>query len=191
MSDLFGGVHLFGTPMGSLGLETRGRTPIRNTVGLDAVAWGQQQKFAGMVRTFGWVVRRPPTGMYNCAGHVWASRRTGLYETSDYETILNEDGYRTLRENELPRPGDLVLYRLEGTDEILHVGEIVEMCSLVPGGAPSIPRVLSKVDATSGEVLHAVENVPYDIVGGAPGGPPGRLRCRCEYRTDRPWEETR
>src|ERR1035438_4083772 len=137
------------------------------------------------------VVRRPPTGMYTCAGHVWASRRTGLYETSDYETILNEDGYRTLRENELPRPGDLVLYRLEGPDEILHVGEIVEMCSLVPGGAPSIPRVLSKVDATSGEVLHAVENVPYDIVGGAPGGPPGRLRCRCEYRTDRPWEETR
>jgi hypothetical protein len=182
MPDMFDSVRLVGTPMQGLALETRSRTRIRNIVGLDKVAWGQEQKFKGMCRTFAWTVRRPPTGLYNCAGHVWASRRTGLHEPEDYETILREDGYRPLNENEPPRQGDLVLYRLDETNEILHVGEVIEVREVIPGapGGRGVPWILSKIDSTSGEVMHPVGSVPYDQQG---------LRYRCEFRTDRPNQE--
>ncbi len=141
MPDLFGKVRPYGTPMDEgLPLATRGRTPIRNVIGLEKVTWGQQKKFEGMCKEYGWEVRRGPTGVYNCAGHVWASRRTAIHETEDIEAILRDDGYRVLEQKESPRPGDLVLYRLADTDEPFHVGQVIEMREMLGlKGAARIP----------------------------------------------------
>jgi hypothetical protein len=182
MPDMFDNVRLFGTPMQGLALETRAKNVVRNVVGLEKVTWGQKKKFEDMCAKFHWEVRRPPTGAYNCAGHVWASRRAGLHETADYEMILTDDGYRELDQNETPRPGDLVLYRLVGSGEPIHVGEVIQMRALAGVvGARGIPWVLSKFDSTSGEAMHTVENVPYASQG---------LQYQYEYRTDRPREGT-
>ncbi len=179
---MFNNVRLFGTPMAeALPLATRLRRPIRNVVGLEAVTYVQAEKFRRMCQSFGWEVRRGPTGIYNCFGHVWASRRTGIYETPEIEAILKDDGYRLLEQKESPRLGDLVLYRLVDTAEVFHVGEVIEMRELKGmSGTRKIPVILSKLDASSGEVFHFVEHVPYEKQG---------LPYRYEFRTDRPGEE--
>src|SRR5262245_54053440 len=112
MSDLFGRARFLGTPPRGLALETSKRNPIENEVGLEPVPSGQVKQFYDMVTENGWIERRSPTGVYNCAGHVWATRRTGIHEPSVWEMILRDDGYRVLGESEPPRPGDLAIYRL-------------------------------------------------------------------------------
>jgi hypothetical protein len=181
MPNLFDRARFIGTPSEGLALETRRRNRIGNAVGLEAVSYGQEKKFWAMVTALRWIARRPPTGVYNCAGHVWAARRTGIFEPSAWEMILTDDGYRALEEgDEAVRQGDLVLYRLVDTNEIFHVGEVIEIRRLEGLGGKSVPWILSKLDATSGEVLHAVEQVPYKEQG---------LPFRIEFWTDRPREK--
>jgi hypothetical protein len=60
-----------------------------------------------------WIERRPPYGICNCVGHVWASRRTAVYENIDSQVIrvFHDDAYRVVDwPNEHLRLGDLVTY---------------------------------------------------------------------------------
>lgn len=113
-----------------------------------------------------WVLRKEACGLYNCAGHVWASRRTAIYDQPSFELILREDDYRVLLSGEAPHHGDLVLYRIAGNGNILHVGVVSELRELtVPGSLPDsatrIPWILSKWNDTTGEVLHHYRDVPW------------------------------
>lgn len=157
--SLFERARMIGTQGRELCLETRGaRTGkprrIGNEMGLDRVEAGQEQKFRDMVQKYGWTLRRGPTGAYNCAGHVWAARRTGIFESAEWNKILDDDGYRKLDGGETPRAGDLVIYRFRQDDDFIHVAEVVAVRN-------DKITVLSKLDATSGEVLHQPGNVPY------------------------------
>ena len=73
------------------------------------------------------ITRREPTGGYNCAGLVWATRRSALPEPSDWEQALEDDGYRKIETSEHPKVGDIVVYRHEVTQEILHVARLCQM----------------------------------------------------------------
>ena len=115
MSDLFEWAKLVGTPPEGLALQTRRRTDIENFVGLPGVVWGDRKWFADMATKYGWSIRSPPTGIYNCAGMVWASRRTCIHAPELYELILKEDDYRLVPDDERPRPGDLLVYRRVGS----------------------------------------------------------------------------
>jgi hypothetical protein len=126
----------------------------------------------------GWAKRKPATGVYNCAGHVWASRRTTLSRAAQWPLILQDDGYRRLRSDEPPLAGDLALYVDDENNDIIHVGLILEMRQGFTAETARIPWVLSKLDSTFGEVMHFVYDVTkfYADLG---------FRIRVEYWTDR------
>lgn len=155
-----------------IALQTRLRRDIPNIRGL-ALTDSHIQRFNKLVlKHVHWEIRKPPCGEYNCAGHVWASRRTCIYEPNAWDHILEDDGFR---KTDSPISDDLVLY----TDPkcgILHIGRVV---SLAPGftreGA-KIPWIVSKWDDTSGEVCHSVFDHPFGTV----------FDVSIEYRTDRP-----
>ncbi len=130
-----------------------------------------------LLQRFGqnWAERKPAAGVYNCAGHVWASRRTSILADNAWRTILDEDGYRCLSDREEPMVGDLVLYADIDRRTYNHVGMILEMCAGVATDRPRIPRILSKWNSTSGEVIHFCHDVPYDSQS-----------TKIEYWTDRP-----
>lgn len=108
-----------------------------------------------------WIERKPPTSGYNCAGHIWASRRTAIYDDEgEINQIFEEDQYFKKNYSEII-PGDLVVYfspYLSGPN-FLHVGEILEVPSFV--GGIGAPLLLSKFGDWGGEVLHRLQDVPF------------------------------
>jgi hypothetical protein len=122
------------------------------------------QQYQELVRLFGgnWKERKPPTGYYNCAGHVWANRRTTILCPNLMRRFLDEDGYRRLTEQQLIWPGDVAVYvDLDASDEILHVGRVYRLKEGFTPASRPMPWVISKWNSTSGESLHQAYDVPY------------------------------
>lgn len=152
----------------SIVLQTRAGRDIENLIEPEP-QWRHIQKYRALFEKFrlGWQERRPPAGGCNCVGHVWASRRTGVFAPELERKVLmifEDDGYRVVNwPNEPLAIGDLVTY----WDSILdrkgfwHVGLVVELRRSTLQGAAPIPYVLSKWDATSGEVLHHFRDCPF------------------------------
>ena len=145
-----------------LRLDTKERNPIKNEVAprpnsqalrKDASLW---QKNADL-----WQRRAEPRGVYNCAGLVWAARRTAIYADAEWNQILEEDGYRELGGVDDVSIGDIAVYAAMGAGGYLHVGVVIATDEISPMGRP-MPRILSKWDDTSGEYLHLVPNVPFE-----------------------------
>lgn len=111
-------------------------------------------------------------GVYNCAGLVWASRRTVLPNPNEWQRIIDDDGYRPLRIGEKPYIGDIAIYRARHNHEIIHIARVCAIQKLdVPHHVASegTPWALSKWDLKSGESYHAVADVylnggePFDL----------------------------
>lgn len=155
---MFSEIPILGTKPRPIPLATRLGTPIDNEPGV-ALNDDAREKNARILQHFtqNWI---PRTGMhisgYNCAGHVWASRRAAVYEFGQLPTILNDDGYCKLQDLEKPLPGDLALYR-HPDDKIIHVGEVLR----TEGDRPFTAIILSKWDDTSGEYMHSAWDVPF------------------------------
>jgi hypothetical protein len=175
---MFEELRLLGSTERSIIVQTRMATSIENLIELSP-GETERRRYDRLLERFGanWRLRKPATGVYNCAGHVWASRRTSVLKTECWRTILNEDGYRPLGVMETPVAGDLVLYANEDDRDYLHVGMILEVQDGISRESPKIPWVLSKWNSTSGEVMHSVYDVPYGKQG---------IRAKIEYWTDRP-----
>jgi len=152
----------------SIVLQTRAGNPIPNSQSLDP----DEQTISAFRRMrakhLSWEIRKDPCGIYNCAGHVWASRRTSIYETELYEQILREDGYRVLVEGEATFQGDIAIYRIKGEKAILHVGVITELRWIGDNvNAQPIEFVLSKLNDL-GEVVHhyndmVLNDIPFEV----------------------------
>jgi hypothetical protein len=113
-----------------------------------------------------WIPRKGAVGVYNCAGMVWASRRTCLTEPNEWQTILNEDGYRRLNSHTDAALGDVVVYR-DRSGEILHVAKVCNIERMDARGEPfgnPIVKALSKWDQRFGEDIHHLDDV--NLVGG-------------------------
>jgi hypothetical protein len=83
----------------------------------------------------------------------------------ELQKIFEDDGYRRTSEEGL-KVGDLVTYWLPEQPRLkfLHVGmifELKEMALGMTGHSVRIPWVLSKMDSTSGEVLHHYRDVTF------------------------------
>ena len=158
----------------SLALQTRAGQNIRNCVG-GSVAAKELRQFETLVKRFGsmWTVRRPPAGEYNCAGHVWASRRTIVNEEEDWQTILRDDGYRLTGH---PVPDDIVIYA-DKQQGILHIARVVELRSGIVEGSRPVPFVVSKWGVEGGETIHSVYDVPFSAHG---------FEVIIQFWTDRP-----
>jgi hypothetical protein len=165
-------------------LQTHLGNDIENEVAFHPVPRHAIDKFDRIAKSHPrWIHRKPPTGIYNCFGHVWASRRTAVYDSFD-EAVLrvrNDDGYRTVDwECETPHVGDIACYwgSVDPYRDCHHVGSVVSVQHRGDGLPPMI-WILSKWDDTSGEVVH--EALEDHIFRGV----------RLEYWTDRPLHEPR
>jgi hypothetical protein len=180
--------RLLGSTERSIVVQTHKGRNIENIVEVEA-GEHERRKYELLLRQYGrsWEHRKPATGIYNCVGHVWASRRTMVLKNLDLQVkmILDDDGYRRVNEQAEPvMPGDVVIYRERGRGEddgFIHVGIVHELREGVSPRSPRIPWVLSKWDSTSGEVLHHFMDVPFEKQG---------FPFVCEFRTDRPMPRT-
>src|SRR5262245_55764449 len=152
-------LRLAGSPQKSIRLQTRAGTDVEN----DQAAPPDER----MVRIADalaakhpfWSRRRPHFGIYNCAGHVWANRRTSVREARWWNVILKDDGYRRIDEREI-MPGDAAIYTVPG-GTFLHVGLVMELRPF--SGSTSgavVPLILSKWNDSIGEFLHRPKDVP-------------------------------
>jgi hypothetical protein len=161
---MFEELRLLGPTERNIVVQTRKGTSIENVIEAEP-GEPEQRRYQLLLKRIGqnWRERKPAAGVYNCAGHVWASRRTSILADDAWRTILQEDGYRRLSDTESPVAGDLVIYRDSTNQSFNHVGAILELCEGVALGSPRVPRVLSKWNSTSGEVIHLSRDVPYDL----------------------------
>jgi len=153
-----------GTPLIPVPLYTTKGTPIETFVECEATEH-DERKFDLVVLKHGknWIIRKRPTGRYNCAGHVFACRRASILSSSDWVTILSDDGYHDFENPACVNPGDLVAYTDRESGDIYHFAEIVRLDQFMENSRDSRLMALSKWDSTSGEVLHNVYETPYDL----------------------------
>lgn len=115
----------------------------------------------------GWKQRKPPSGGYNCAGMVWAARRTCIEESDAIRIVFEDDGLRRLGAAEAPVIGDLAYYFLqEGApfEDFLHVGMVAaEGQGIVQEACEAPVLIVSKFNSSFGEVLHALHDVPWSF----------------------------
>jgi hypothetical protein len=164
-------------------LHTHQRNEIVNEVAAHPVPQHAIDKFNRIAGKHpGWLHRKPPTGIYNCFGHIWASRRTAVYDKFD-ESVLRvreDDGYRTIDwEREIPVIGDIACYweSVSPYRDCIHVGLVISV-QLQMSGLPPVILILSKWDDASGEVVHDASDHIFKNV-------------RLEYWTDRPSNDQR
>jgi hypothetical protein len=173
----FARLNLLGSTERSIVVETRAGRRIANLVEIEP-GEPERRKFALLFAKHGgnWVLRKPACGYCNCAGHVWATRRTAILEPSEWRKVLDDDGYKKLATGAQVSPGDLVIYVNSPNGEMLHVAEVLELREGFTPASPKMAWVLSKWNSTSGEVMHYVHDVPFDAWG---------FQARPEFWTER------
>lgn len=156
---MFDNISLIGTKPPAIVLQTRRGADINNSQSLppDEPSIRKDHHLASQHPY--WELRRQAYGLCNCAGVVWGNRRTAIYEQTEWELILKDDGYRRFSHTQRDplSPGDLVLYRMQNSDKFLHVGMIIK---LVEGLSEPSPFLISKWNDCSREVVHQLHDVP-------------------------------
>jgi hypothetical protein len=157
-----------------LALATRRGIPIDNIVAAAPTEQSRQKWARQRAKHPKWKERTPDVGIYNCAGMVWASRRTAIYD--DFHNILRDDAYRIVDPNEDTCVGDIVIFCGDGNNHV-HVGLVIQVTDGLGGGqSPKIPHLLlSKWDDSSGEYMHLVTDHCC-----------ASMTTHIEYWTDRP-----
>jgi hypothetical protein len=113
------------------------------------------EEYMRLYKGFGAIWRTQPSGIYNCHGLTFASKRTRVFSTDEIRKILQEDAYIKISiENVFP--GDIILY-VTNIGDITHSGIILSVERNVLG---LFPMVLSKWGNGS-EVFHSYNNCPY------------------------------
>jgi hypothetical protein len=160
---LFNHQRLLGSTIKGIRLDTRKGVEIKNQIEPPPSDQNLKREQILLERWGGnWKQRVGPRGVYNCAAHVWASRRTSIIEESEWIKIYDHDSYRTLNVDETPEPGDLIIYADEGCG-FLHVGLIIGLEPGLSKHSKPIPKVLSKWDSASGEYIHYPPHVPFRV----------------------------
>ncbi len=160
---------IIGTQESWLKLQTRRKSDIPNVMPLAVDEQAVRVMQSLRAKFPDWAVRRPANPEYNCAGLVWAARRTNIVDESAYELVLHDDGYRAIPLRDVAL-GDLVIYRRTDTRAITHVGLVIEFGDpgiwLDGSNAPqrSVPYVLSKMCDWGDEIIHNYFRFPRDLV---------------------------
>jgi hypothetical protein len=149
-------------------LATHAGTPIPNetskpSLSLAGIRKQAEERYASIFQAI-----RPPIAGYNCFGHVFASRRTAIYEEDgfDIETLLAEDGFgEVVREDDL-RVGDVALFRDDrGVTHAARVIRIEQGPVVLSGDSAAcntrVPFLISKFDSVSGEYEHRLDDTRW------------------------------
>jgi len=161
---------LIGDTERSIVVQTRRGRSVANVIEAEP---GPREKniYATIQKRFGhvWINRKPPCGVYNCYGMVFASRRTSILDDGQIADILRDDGYRTIPEHDA-RVADLVLYK-DRKIGLLHVARVTHRHDL------KALHALSKWNPTSGEDEHHIRHHCWTDQG---------FDVELEFWTDRP-----
>ncbi|MCH8877874.1 MAG: hypothetical protein IIA89_13815 [Chloroflexi bacterium] len=103
------------------------------------------------------IATRSLSSTYNCAGLVFASRRTVIL-MGELNRVLREDEFRPVTQKAQLKPGDLVTYKVRLDGEVRHIG-VVMSTTPNPEAAEVDVTVLSQW-GYDGEYIHDEENVP-------------------------------
>lgn len=102
---------------------------------------------------------RSLTAMYNCAGMVFASRRTCVKNMKDIDIILVDDGYRRVNDERDVDIGDVVVYR--NTKLVpRHVGLVCEKTLILDLARPPFDIWVMSQWGDDGEYRHRLKDVP-------------------------------
>jgi len=166
--------RLQGSSTPGIVLQTHCGRNIENSLGL-TITEVHLRRYEVLVKNYGdrWKQRKPPSGEYNCAGHVWASRRTCIYEPADWKRIIADDGYR---QTPSPMPDDIVIYS-DPHGEILHIARVLELREGITEESSHYPWVVSKWSDWGGESCHFAHDHPFNTSG---------FVVSTNYWTDRP-----
>ena len=152
----------------SIRVETRRGRPLENYVAPSVSQADINFYYGALRRNFPrWELRKHAIGVYNCAGMVWADRRTALVSPVEWQQILTDDEYRQIP-LQTAEIDDIVVYRSQSDAEILHVARV---CIKVPlaGSQQFVFKALSKWDQSKGEDIHLLKDVllnagePFDL----------------------------
>lgn len=137
-------------------LQTRKGTDINNYQLHNIDIKEYESQMAKLSQKYLGIILRPDTitGIYNCHGMTFASRRTGI-NTIDKQLLI-EDDFKQISDNEV-LPGDIALY-INDLGEIEHTGFITSVD--LQNRSKFTIMVLSKWGDGS-EVIHALFNCPY------------------------------
>ena len=143
-------------------IQTRARHPIDNALGLKMLAHEieqrnrvQQGKHPAGAKL---MVRKGPTGVYNCHGLTFLSRRAWLGEENEQQTvemILHDDDYDEIEARQA-LPGDVILYYYDD-GALEHSGIVINN---PPTANEPEPWILSKW-GHGGEFIHRYNYCPY------------------------------
>jgi hypothetical protein len=144
-------------PQQSIALQTRKSTDIPNSQITNIAEKDIEQQMLKLKQKYWSITLRPNTisGIYNCHGMTFASRRTGI--NIIHWNILKEDNYIIIKDSPI-LPGDIVLYISE-SGEIEHSGMVL---SVNDNKQLSSIFVLSKWGDGS-EVIHGLYICPYEL----------------------------
>ena len=145
-------------PLKEIALETANGHQIPNAQ-LQEISQFERNQFRDLERKYGAEVtlRSVPTPRYNCHGMTFATRRTGIFETSAIRNILSDDSYEEIEPDDV-LPGDVILYVGDDGD-VEHSGIVV---SIPKKPLLSIPLVCSKWGKYA-EFLHRANFGPYNF----------------------------
>jgi hypothetical protein len=152
-------IHMTNPPTQALPLSARNGKPISNS----RVAPPSQQQLKLAEFSFRLIVAEatrlaPPSGLYNCHGLVFASRRANIPDIQDTLPIgdlLRWDGYLPIREQPV-QVGDIAAY-LDETGDVEHTGIVCEIDSM---GIVPVIWVWSMWGGL-GEFRHRATQSPY------------------------------
>lgn len=143
----------------SIQLETHFQTPIPNdTCNPDLSMRGPRLREEERFRSL-YTQIRPPIAGYNCAGQVFAGRRTTILDLGLIHRILDEDGFSDVTSL---MAGDVVVY--SDDDGPMHAARVARLdeqsVGLLETGGPTVTFTLvhSKFDDMSGEYEHRVDD---------------------------------
>ena len=126
---------------------------------IDEISPFERNQFPQFERDFSFAteVRCEPTPRFNCHGMTFASRRTGIFESSTLKQILNEDGYEQIEKDQV-KAGDVIMYY--GNDgDFEHSGLVVKPPT---PNSLNVPTVRSKW-AKYKELIHPGNRCPYNF----------------------------
>lgn len=142
---------------GELALETRTGKPIPNIQKLPQAPEAIRAAVDMFTRNYPGIRVRSLSSTYNCAGLVFATRRTGI-EMVHLPLIMTEDGYKKVLKPSEVRVCDIVIYRKEPDGPIRHIGIVVELAFDIENATPRF-QIVSQW-GYNGEYLHEESEVP-------------------------------
>ena len=148
-------------PKGALTMQTRARNDIDNYFDKRAPLPGEQRNVDDLIAKY-WNTKprtRTPSAHYDCHGLTFASRRSGITQSTVVRQILADDGYQAVALADV-LPGDTIVYAGD-LGEIEHSGIVVGLIYISGGSGRVLDTIVVSKWGGAHEVIHRSKDCPW------------------------------